>query len=310
MGIEMATINVSKNVVENITDFYAQYSQNNSGEYIVFFAKYNDINITIYRTKDEEGTNKVLFSGKGALMEAKKWDDTAELKELKIKREGTKANWIDLDLQIGSDEVGTGDLFGPVVVVASRVKKEDITYLKSIGVDDSKRLSDVEIKRIAPILAKRIKYVHVCLDNEKYNQFVEKGANMNAIKAILHNKVLFALKQKYPEVQNLYVDQFCEPEKYYAYLKGTKALQTGITFKTKGESKYPSVAVSSIIARYSFIKKMEEISTKYGIEIPHGASEKVDLVAKEFLAKFGKEELDKIIKKNFVNYKNLFVNEE
>ena len=45
MGIEMATINVSKNVVENITDFYAQYSQNNSGEYIVFFAKYNDINI-------------------------------------------------------------------------------------------------------------------------------------------------------------------------------------------------------------------------------------------------------------------------
>ena len=40
---------------------------------------------------------------------------------------------------IGSDEVGTGDYFGPIVVTASYVTKEDIPYLEELGVKDSKK---------------------------------------------------------------------------------------------------------------------------------------------------------------------------
>ncbi len=42
---------------------------------------------------------------------------------------------------IGSDEVGTGDYFGPIVVTAAYVKKEDIKYLESLGVKDSKKIN-------------------------------------------------------------------------------------------------------------------------------------------------------------------------
>ena len=44
---------------------------------------------------------------------------------------------------------------------------------------------------------------------------------------------------------------------------------------------------------------------KYGIKIPYGASNKVTEFAKKFVKKYGFDELDKIVKKNFANYKEL-----
>ena len=78
-----------------------------------------------------------------------------------------------------------------------------------------------------------------------------------------------------------------------------------VIFKTKGESYFPSVAVGSIIARYSFLQKLDAMSKKYGMEIPHGASGKVTEFAKKFIRKYGFDELDKIVKKNFANYEEL-----
>ena len=42
---------------------------------------------------------------------------------------------------VGSDEVGTGDYFGPIVVTATYVKKEDIPFLESLGIKDSKKVT-------------------------------------------------------------------------------------------------------------------------------------------------------------------------
>ena len=47
---------------------------------------------------------------------------------------------------------------------------------------------------------------------------------------------------------------------------------------------------------------MEEYHKKYDLIIPYGASSKVSEFAFDFANKFSKEELDKIIKKNFKNY--------
>ena len=307
MSIEMVTISVEPKVKDKIISSYKKFQEENSGEYIIFFAKMIDLNVTIYRSKDEE-KYRVFFSGKGALNEARKWDENAKLIEMKLRKEGSKAQWIDLALQIGSDEVGTGDFFGPITVVAALVTKDDITYLRNLGVDDSKRLDDEDILHIAPILIKRIPYAHLSLESDKFNKLVERGHNMNAIKAILHNKVLSTLVAKHPEVERIYVDQFCEPVKYFNYLEGTKQIVSNIIFKTKGESYYPSVACASIIARYSFLKKMDDMSNYYHTKFPFGAGSKVDEFAKAFLEEHGLEEFDKVVKKNFVNYKEIVGN--
>ena len=128
---------------------------------------------------------------------------------------------------------------------------------------------------------------------------------MNEMKAKMHNRVLLNLQKKHPQVKNKLIDQFLKEESYYKYLKDEKQIVKGIVFKTKGESYFPSVAVGSIIARYSFIQHMDVLNKKYGVKIPYGASKNVTEFAKNFAEKFGYSELDKIIKKNFVNYSDL-----
>ena len=76
----------------------------------------------------------------------------------------------------------------------------------------------------------------------------------------------------------------------------------GISFKTKGESLFPSVALASVIARYSFLLEKEKLEKKYGLEFPCGAGKKVDEFKKILLGKVGQEEYDKLVKKNFKNY--------
>ena len=113
------------------------------------------------------------------------------------------------------------------------------------------------------------------------------------------------LKKKHKAVKNILVDEFAKEETYYSYLFGEKEVIRDIQFKTKGESYFPSVAVGSIIARYSFLEKMDALSKKYKMDIPFGASKKVDEFANAFVKKYGIKELEKVVKKNFVNYKNL-----
>ena len=54
-----------------------------------------------------------------------------------------------------------------------------------------------------------------------------------------------------------------------------------------------------------FLIKNKETSEKYGMEIPFGASKKVDEFAKKFIDKFGETELKDNVKTKFKNYQNL-----
>jgi len=297
--IERVTIKVNKELLDKIVNDYKEYEEPNNGEYILFFAKNDEIVLTAYSSKKED-SYKVMFLGEGALKAAKKYDKNAEIAVPKTKKV-TKASWILLDDQIGSDEVGTGDFFGPICVCAAYVTKKNISRLKALGVDDSKRLNDEQIIQLGRILINEITYSQVSLDNEKYNELIDKGMNMNEMKAKLHNQVLKNLLKKYPNTKNIVIDQFLAEKNYYAYLKDEKECIKGITFKTKGESYYPSVAVGSIIARYSFLNKMKALSDKYKMDIPFGASKKVTDFAKQFVKKYSEEELLKVIKKNFTN---------
>jgi len=301
-------IEVQQNVVDQISSYYKNYQKENKGEYIVFFARSEDLAVTIYSSKKADSF-KVVFVGDNSLEEAQRFDKNAKLSEkstaLNKQKAPTKACWLSLKEQMGSDEVGTGDLFGPICVCAAYVEKKDIDYLKKLGVDDSKRLSDDQIRKIGKELINNIDYSQISLDNEKYNEVNEKGLNMNEMKAKMHNQVLKILKKRHPKVQMTIIDQFCSEDKYYSYLGNEHEIVDKITFQTKAESYFPCVAVASIIARYSFLQKMDKLSEKYHTEIPFGASEKVTKFAEEFALKHGKEELKKIVKANFVNLKGI-----
>lgn len=289
---------------DKVVSAYLPYQRDNKGEYIIFFAKRPDLVVTVYTSK-KANEYKAIFIGDNALEEAQQFDKEAKVNEKSTPSAPTKARWIYLEDQIGSDEVGTGDFFGPICVCAAYVAKDKIAYLKQLGVDDSKRLNDNDIRKIGLELINTIPYSQVSLGNEKYNELVSKNMNMNEMKAKLHNQVLLNLKKKYPQVNAFFIDEFASKENYFSYLEDSKEVVKNLNFKTKGESYFPCVAVGSIIARYSFLQKMDTLSEQYGMKFPFGSSKKVDAFAEEFIKKFGKAELLKICKSNFVNYKRL-----
>ena len=297
------TIKVGPILAETIKEHYALYKIPNNGEYVDFCADYRGTIITVYLSKK---TNKsVTFYGEDALKEALQFDETAKASVIKESTESKE--WVNLESQIGSDEVGVGDFLLPMIVVAAFVRKADIKTLQFYGVTDSKKLSDKEILEIGEALASKFFVSKLTLSNEKYNELVLQGENLNSMKAKMHNRALLNLFKRFPDTKYIFVDQFCAEDKYFAYLNDKNDKQvTNVTFKTKGETYYSSVALASVLARYSFLKEKEKLEKKYKMVIPFGAGSKVDEFSKKFIEKYGKEEFDKLAKKNFANYKKLF----
>ena len=271
------TITVNEEKIQKMKEFYEDFIQEVNNPYIVFSAKVDGCVINLYTS------NKCTFQGEYAEDEALIWQD---LEEDSI----TASEWKVRVNHMGSDEVGTGDFFGPVVVCATYVSEEDIPWLTSIGVTDSKKLTDEKIIDLAN------------------NKQIAKGLNMNSIKAILHNRVLLnIIKKKNLDNPYIIMDQFAEKDLYYSYLKNIKdPVVKNIIFKTKGETYAPAIACASIIARYKFIEKMNELSKEYKLgDIPKGASQLVDIFGQLFVKTYGFEKLEQIAKMNFKNVEKI-----
>ena len=289
-------IKVNDEIKEKMIEYYKDKKRDKVIPYVVFQAEEEDTVITMYES------GKVMFQGTSADVDAAMWgvalENTKEKQE-ENKKASEKYYYCN---SVGSDEVGTGDYFGPIVVTATYVRKEDIPFLEELGVGDSKKIDDEKIKKIAPQIAKRIKYRSTILTNKEYNEKYTKDTNMNKIKAILHNNVLYKLMQEEkPEIDYIVVDEFAREARYYEYLSGTNVVQRNITFMTKAEDKNLAVACGSIISRYLFLKEFDKICDEVHLPLVKGAGKDVDAIGEEVVEKYGKEKLQDIAKVNFKN---------
>lgn len=294
---------VSDNIKPLMMEFYKDRMLDKRPPYSIFQVKEYDCVITLYES------GKVMFQGIGADIEASYWIEEERIKNGRVidittgkdKKNTPEARILFNESTIGSDEVGTGDFFGPIVVTATYVSKEDISFLIDLGVRDSKKITDDKIKKIAPSIIKKIPYTTFILTNTSYNKNWSEDLNMNKIKAILHNKVLVSMKNKNYPYEKIVVDQFVYPAKYFEHIKEAKEKVTDITFTTKAEDKCLSVAAASIISRYIFLGEMEKLSKEIGMTIPKGAGPNVDEVGIEIIKKYGFDKLYDIAKMNFKN---------
>ena len=298
---------VSDNVKEKMIKYYSDLRRDKTPPYAVFQATEADTIITLYES------GKVMFQGISADIDANIWIDLERKlnnriidiktgKEKKDSKEKTnKYRKFDNYNTIGSDEVGTGDYFGPIVVTATFVSKENISFLDELKVTDSKKITDDVIKKIAPKIMEKIPYSSYILNNPDYNKFHKQNINMNKINAILHNKVLLNMVNKNLPYEKIVVDQFTPPKNYYGYLSDVKDKVVNITFTPKAEEQCLSVACASIISRYIFLKTMHDISNELGIDIPKGAGAIVDEVGAKLVKEHGFEILNKYAKLNFKN---------
>lgn len=299
---------VSENVKEKMIKYYQDLKRDKTPPYSIFQAEEGGTIITLYES------GKAMFQGISADIDANIWIEMEKklnnrVIDIKTGKEKAKnddksqTNDFKYDNYntIGSDEVGTGDYFGPIVVAATYVSKDNIAFLHELKVTDSKKITDDYIKKIAPQIMDKIPYSAFVLTNQEYNKLDHEKINMNKIKALLHNKVLLNLVEKNYSFDKIVVDQFTPPKNYYEYLTDTQKKVTNITFTPRAEEQCLSVACASIISRYIFLREMYKMSQELNSEIPKGAGTNVDEFVQALVDKNGKDILNNYVKLNFKN---------
>ncbi len=307
MNQKTITLKVSDNTKKEMEEFFKDLKREKTPPYAVFQADDCDTVVTLYES------GKAVFQGHDADLSSQFWIErerhlnptkkvemTNSANKQKEKKEIVKNPKLYNATTIGSDEVGTGDYFGPIIVSAAYVEKENIPFLEELGIRDSKKMTDDKILEVVPLIIKKIPYNSILLSNKEYNSN-HGNFNMNKIKAILHNKVLYKTKMEHPNYEYIVVDQFAEKYVYYSYLKDSTNVVRDITFLTKAEDQVLSVACASVISRYLFLKEFNKLSNELGINLPKGAGTSVDEAGKVIVQKFGREKLNEIAKLSFKN---------
>ena len=284
-------IKVDEETKQKMIDYYKDKIRDKKIPYAIFQAVEEDTVITLYES------GKAMFQGISADVDASMWAMLQEKGKEDLKNEEDLYNIT----SIGSDEVGTGDYFGPVVVCAAYVNIENIKFLEELKVKDSKQITDDYIRKIAPTISKKIDYELLALSNKEYNEKYKTIKNINKIKAIMHNKVLYTLHQRHSDCNKIIIDEFAKENSYFNYLKEVTNVERNLIFTPKAENKNMAVATAAILARFTFLEIMDKLSDKYHEPLLKGASSEVDKQAERLIEKYGKEVLDDIAKLHFIN---------
>jgi ribonuclease HIII len=292
----------SLNELMEMKNYYSKSLIDKLPQGSLFAAKTPTCMITAYKS------GKVLFQGTDSEKEASRWGNAnAPAKKTTTPKTGSgkglPAGFSQMSV-IGSDEVGTGDFFGPITVVAAYVSKDHIPLLKELGVRDSKDLTDEKIIEIAKVIKDVVPFSLMTLKNEKYNQVQKTGMSQGKMKAILHNKAILNVLDKIaPEKpEAILIDQFVQESTYFQHIKGQKAIaKENVYFSTKAEGIHIAVAAASILARYAFVHYMDKLSEAAGFKIPKGAGAQVDVAAAKLILNKGRETLPSFVKLHFAN---------
>ena len=189
-------------------------------------------------------------------------------------------------IRIGSDESLKGDTFGGIVVAAVKSDDETRERLKTIGVADSKKITDKKIKELAPKIKELVGSFGYCIRSKmpfEYNRETKQTLILNK----MHSQATGFLKP----AEEVVVDRYPGSR-----IGGAKLVE-------KAESKYIEVAAASILARDEAIKQMDKLSEDIGFDIPYGSTHVKGALEK--LKDTGKDP-SQFVKRHFRNVKIFF----
>ena len=207
--------------------------------------------------------------------------------------------------RFGVDESGKGDFFGPLCVAGVYVNESVVRAWKDSGIRDSKNISSD--KRIAE-LSDLIRQTPGCvtsvvpIGNEAYNRLYTRMKSVNTLLAWGHARVIENLMLQQhrmdPKPVRAISDQFASNKDVVA--KSLMSLGRAIELVQRHKAEEDiAVAAASILARHEFVTRLSALEKQFGMKLPKGASAIVDAAAKEFVAKYGADNLPKVAKMHF-----------
>ena len=201
-----------------------------------------------------------------------------------------------VDGQIGIDESGKGDYFGPLVIAGVYVPRIQEAQLKAMGVRDSKTLSDAKTTTLAVQIRAQCPHTVIVIGPERYNALHASMKNLNRLLAWGHARAIENLLESV-ECTRVVADQFGD-ERFLNNALMAKGRSVTLIQKPRAEEEV-AVAAASILARAEFLRRLQELGTRYGIPLPKGASDAVIQAAKRLVQKHGAETLGQVVKLHF-----------
>jgi ribonuclease HIII len=198
--------------------------------------------------------------------------------------------------QIGIDESGKGDYFGPLVIAGVYVAREQEEPLRAAGVRDSKTLSDKQAAAFSEQIRVLCPFTIVAIGPERYNSMYASFKNLNRLLAWGHARAIENLLEQVP-CNRVVADQFGD-ERFLKNALMAKGQTVTLIQKPRAEEEV-AVAAASIIARAEFLRRLQELSTRYSIALPKGASVMVITTGKEFVRRHGTGALGQVAKLHF-----------
>jgi ribonuclease HIII len=203
---------------------------------------------------------------------------------------------------IGTDESGKGDFFGPLVCAGVYVDETSAEVLQSMGVRDSKRLTDRRCRELAAGIKATSRSLYSVVEigparyNELYEQFRREGKNLNTLLAWAHARVLENLLTRV-DCSRAITDQFADPRFVQAKLQ-ERGKKIELIQMPRAEV-HVAVAAASVLARARFLERLEELSAQFGMTLPKGASPAVILAGQALVRRFGQGGLRQVAKLHF-----------
>lgn len=205
---------------------------------------------------------------------------------------------------IGVDESGKGDFFGPLVVAAALSGPEFASLFDELYVRDSKKISDKRVLEIDAILQSRLAHCVVVMMPSEYNARYEQLRNLNILLAECHARAITGAMESAAraglQVDKAVSDKFGKSERLQTALR-QRQCTLRVEQIVRGES-LPQVAAASIMARAEFLRRMDQLSTEFDLQLPKGAAAQVDRAGRELVSRLGPEVLIRVAKTHFKNF--------
>jgi ribonuclease HII len=158
-------------------------------------------------------------------------------------------------MKAGIDEAGKGCVIGPLVVAGVACESED--YLRSIGVKDSKKLSQKKREELAEKIRRVARIEVIKIPADELDEMME----CKTINEILKESYSEIIKRLKPEIA-LVDSPDVKPERLASQLREMTGVE--VVAEHKADEKFPIVSSASIIAKVERDKEVEILRRKYG----------------------------------------------
>lgn len=203
----------------------------------------------------------------------------------------------------GVDESGKGDFFGPLVIAAAYVDETLARKLIGLGVKDSKKIaSDKKALELAQSIRSILPQKHsiITIGPARYNELYAQFKNLNRLLAWGHAKAIETLHQLVPECPRALSDQFATAALIQNELN-RKKIEIQFEQRPRAEEDI-AVAAASILARATWLMRLEELGKPLGETLLKGASAQVKEQALRIARTHGIETLATLTKRHFKTF--------